>query len=70
MKRISSTQAIVTDDMVFLMPISIVRGLPLAVIRKNQLVHLQLGYYYAMLSDFHLTSEFDCLLVKKKAENI
>jgi hypothetical protein len=66
MKRISSAQSIATDGTIFLIPINITRGMPLAVDRDSRPIQVQLGYYYTMLADFRLTPAFDCLLVGKK----
>jgi hypothetical protein len=63
MERISCLQSILIAKNTFLIPISFVQGMPLAVMPEGQAMQLRLGYCYATLADFHLTSGIDCLLV-------
>lgn len=63
MKRISCLQSISVAKNTFLIPISFLHGMPLAVMREGQAMQLRLGYCYVILDDFHLTPGIDCLLV-------
>jgi hypothetical protein len=63
MERIFCLQSTLKAKNTFLIPISFVQGMPLAVMREGQAMQLRLGYCYVILADFHLTSGIDCLLV-------